>query len=73
MGARPMARVIQEHIKRPLADSLLFGKLAKGGEISIDASSDDAEALELTMIGPKQKALPKKSTKAIESKAKRNS
>ncbi len=31
MGARPMARVIQEHIKRPLAEELLFGKLAGGG------------------------------------------
>jgi uncharacterized membrane protein YjjP (DUF1212 family) len=31
MGARPMARVIQEHIKRPLAEELLFGRLEKGG------------------------------------------
>ena len=31
MGARPMARVIQEHIKRPLAEELLFGKLSEGG------------------------------------------
>jgi ATP-dependent Clp protease ATP-binding subunit ClpA len=31
MGARPMARVIQEHIKRPLAEELLFGRLVKGG------------------------------------------
>ncbi len=31
MGARPLARVIQEHIKKPLAEELLFGKLAKGG------------------------------------------
>jgi ATP-dependent Clp protease ATP-binding subunit ClpA len=30
MGARPMARVIQEHIKKPLADELLFGKLKHG-------------------------------------------
>ncbi|MGA1731089.1 MAG: ATP-dependent Clp protease ATP-binding subunit ClpA, partial [Steroidobacteraceae bacterium] len=33
MGARPMARVIQEHIKRPLAEELLFGKLADGGSV----------------------------------------
>ena len=32
MGARPMKRVIQEQIKRPLADDLLFGDLADGGE-----------------------------------------
>ena len=30
-GARPMARVIQEHIKKPLADEILFGRLAQGG------------------------------------------
>ncbi len=35
MGARPMARVIQENIKRPLAEELLFGKLANGGEVSV--------------------------------------
>ncbi len=34
-GARPLARVIQEHIKKPLADELLFGKLAKGGHVFI--------------------------------------
>jgi ATP-dependent Clp protease ATP-binding subunit ClpA len=33
MGARPMARVIQESIKRPLAEELLFGKLANGGRV----------------------------------------
>jgi ATP-dependent Clp protease ATP-binding subunit ClpA len=36
MGARPMARVIQDKIKRPLADELLFGKLISGGRVSID-------------------------------------
>ncbi|KAF1693190.1 ATP-dependent Clp protease ATP-binding subunit ClpA [Pseudoxanthomonas jiangsuensis] len=36
MGARPMARVIQEKIKRPLADELLFGKLVGGGRVNID-------------------------------------
>jgi len=35
MGARPMARVIQEHIKRPLAEELLFGKLEHGGHLKI--------------------------------------
>jgi len=33
MGARPMARIIQEHIKRPLAEELLFGKLERGGHV----------------------------------------
>lgn len=35
MGARPMARLIQEHLKRPLAEELLFGKLNKGGHVSV--------------------------------------
>ncbi|MGH8030912.1 MAG: ATP-dependent Clp protease ATP-binding subunit ClpA [Luteimonas sp.] len=36
MGARPMARVIQDKIKRPLADELLFGKLVGGGRVDVD-------------------------------------
>jgi len=35
MGARPLGRVIQEHIKKPLAEELLFGKLAKGGNVQV--------------------------------------
>ncbi len=35
MGARPMARVIKEHIKKPLAEELLFGRLASGGHVAI--------------------------------------
>jgi len=41
MGARPMARVIQEHIKRPLAEELLFGKLANGGNVRVTVKDDD--------------------------------
>ena len=41
MGARPMARVIQEHIKRPLADELLFGRLAEGGHVRVTVDEDD--------------------------------
>ncbi|HKK14703.1 MAG TPA: ATP-dependent Clp protease ATP-binding subunit ClpA [Gammaproteobacteria bacterium] len=40
MGARPMARVIQEHIKRPLAEDLLFGRLVGGGHVRIRAEED---------------------------------
>jgi ATP-dependent Clp protease ATP-binding subunit ClpA len=40
MGARPMARVIQEHIKRPLAEELLFGRLEKGGHAFVDVGTD---------------------------------
>jgi ATP-dependent Clp protease ATP-binding subunit ClpA len=35
MGARPMARLIQENVKKPLADELLFGKLAHGGQVTL--------------------------------------
>jgi ATP-dependent Clp protease ATP-binding subunit ClpA len=38
-GARPLARVIEEHIKRPLADELLFGRLAKGGKVVVTVES----------------------------------
>jgi ATP-dependent Clp protease ATP-binding subunit ClpA len=40
MGARPMARVIQEHIKRPLAEELLFGSLEAGGHVRITVGKD---------------------------------
>jgi ATP-dependent Clp protease ATP-binding subunit ClpA len=39
-GARPLARVIQEQIKRPLADELLFGRLAKGGKVYVTIAND---------------------------------
>src|SRR5882757_6904601 len=39
-GARPMARVIQEYIKKPLANELLFGKLVKGGQVRVDVAPD---------------------------------
>jgi len=46
MGARPMARVIQEHIKRPLAEDLLFGKLVGGGNVRVTVT-EDGSALQL--------------------------
>jgi ATP-dependent Clp protease ATP-binding subunit ClpA len=55
MGARPMARLIQERIKRPLADELLFGKLADGGRVSIDVR--DAELVVEAQSEP-EKLLP---------------
>ncbi|MEN3976213.1 ATP-dependent Clp protease ATP-binding subunit ClpA [Emcibacter sp. SYSU 3D8] len=39
-GARPMGRIIQEYIKKPLADELLFGKLAKGGHVKVKVKND---------------------------------
>jgi ATP-dependent Clp protease ATP-binding subunit ClpA len=49
MGARPLGRVIQEHIKKPLAEELLFGKLAKGGLVKV--AIKDGE-LDLQLSGP---------------------
>jgi ATP-dependent Clp protease ATP-binding subunit ClpA len=46
MGARPMSRLIQEKIKKPLAEELLFGRLAHGGHVLITVKDDDI-ALEL--------------------------
>ncbi len=41
MGARPMARIIQEYIKRPLAEELLFGELANGGHVIITVGTNE--------------------------------
>ena len=41
MGARPLGRVIQEHIKKPLAEELLFGKLTKGGVAKVSVKNGD--------------------------------
>ncbi len=46
MGARPMARLIQDTIRRALADELLFGKLAAGGKITVDIDADGKVQLE---------------------------
>jgi ATP-dependent Clp protease ATP-binding subunit ClpA len=46
MGARPMARVIQEYIKRPLAEELLFGQLVKGGHAFVSVGPDDQLKIE---------------------------
>ena len=50
-GARPLARVIQDNIKKPLADELLFGKLAKGGEVVVKVK-DDSLTFEITPHAP---------------------
>jgi ATP-dependent Clp protease ATP-binding subunit ClpA len=51
-GARPMARLIQEKIKQPLAEELLFGKLVHGGEVRVHMK-DGALAFEITPAAPK--------------------
>ncbi|MEQ8325574.1 MAG: ATP-dependent Clp protease ATP-binding subunit ClpA [Parvibaculum sp.] len=52
MGARPLARVIQENIKKPLADEVLFGRLLKGGHVVVTVK-DDALAFDIEPIPPK--------------------
>jgi ATP-dependent Clp protease ATP-binding subunit ClpA len=56
MGARPMARVIQEHIKRPLAEELLFGKLVNGGTVKVSLKSD-GKGLDLECVPTEEPAL----------------
>ncbi|MBC7159963.1 MAG: ATP-dependent Clp protease ATP-binding subunit ClpA [Porphyrobacter sp.] len=52
MGARPMARLIQDKVKQPLAEELLFGKLNAGGEVHVSLK-DDKLSFELTPAAPK--------------------
>ena len=52
-GARPMGRLIQEKIKQPLAEELLFGKLVHGGEVMVHLK-DDAMSFEITAAPPKK-------------------
>jgi ATP-dependent Clp protease ATP-binding subunit ClpA len=61
MGARPMARVIQEFIKRPLAEELLFGKLVNGGHVEVTLS-EDGEKLKLDTRATDEPALLSSST-----------
>ena len=58
-GARPMARVIQEHIKRPLAEELLFGSLAEGGHVRVDVGGDGELKLEAEPARKELARLPK--------------
>ena len=60
-GARPMARLIQERVKQPLAEELLFGKLADGGEVHVGIK-DGKPSFEITPAPPK--ANPKRKTAA---------
>ena len=58
-GARPLSRVIQEHIKKPLADEILFGQLKSGGLVKVDVDAADAERLDFD-ITPGDRIKPKR-------------
>jgi ATP-dependent Clp protease ATP-binding subunit ClpA len=62
MGARPMARIIQEHIKKPLADEVLFGKLRKGGTVRVSVVKNEAgiETLKLDALADEVPVRPRK-------------
>lgn len=61
MGARPLGRVIQEHIKKPLANEILFGKLKKGGVVSVfvDKNEDGTDGLKLNVLPETAPVKPK--------------
>ena len=71
-GARPMARLIQDKVKQPLAEELLFGKLRHGGEVHVSVK-DEVLAFELTPAPPKLDRRAKKAaaTPAATTKPKR--
>ena len=54
MGARPLSRVIQEHIKKPLAEELLFGKLSKGGLVIVSVKNNK---IKLDLKGPEKRRI----------------
>ena len=62
MGARPLGRVIQEHIKKPLAEELLFGKLAKGGVVKVGVKDG---ALKLVIEEPAKRQLSGRKPKLL--------
>jgi ATP-dependent Clp protease ATP-binding subunit ClpA len=60
MGARPLGRVIQEHIKKPLAEELLFGKLTKGGVVKVGVKASE---LDLKIEEPQKPRITNKDKK----------
>jgi ATP-dependent Clp protease ATP-binding subunit ClpA len=65
-GARPLARVIQEYVKKPLAEEVLFGKLSDGGTVRVDVEGEgDAARLAFTFVPPERGALPPASQEPV--------
>ncbi len=59
MGARPLARIIQEHVKKPIADEILFGELKNGGVVRVLVDKDDKSKLAFEYIPDPDGAKPK--------------
>ncbi|MEL6830940.1 MAG: AAA family ATPase, partial [Pseudomonadota bacterium] len=57
-GARPLARVISEHVKKPMAEELLFGKLTKGGTVKISVNKKDTSKLAFKYVEDKPRKKP---------------
>ncbi|NNC22881.1 ATP-dependent Clp protease ATP-binding subunit ClpA [Salinisphaera sp. USBA-960] len=56
MGARPMNRLIQDNIKKPLAEELLFGRLANGGRVVVSVGENDSLSLDVSESEPVEQA-----------------
>ncbi|MBD3768928.1 MAG: ATP-dependent Clp protease ATP-binding subunit ClpA [Rhodobacterales bacterium] len=69
MGARPLARTIQEHVKKPMAEELLFGELQKGGVVHIDIDKGDDSKLSFKYEAEKLKKKPKRKANPTEEAA----
>jgi ATP-dependent Clp protease ATP-binding subunit ClpA len=69
MGARPMQRLIQDTIRKALADELLFGRLIDGGRLSVDIDDKDEVLLDITPLPKKEKAAKGEQTASEESAA----
>jgi ATP-dependent Clp protease ATP-binding subunit ClpA len=71
MGARPMARVIQQTIKTPLADEVLFGRLKNGGTVKVVVTADDDGVRKLGFVFPEGPVLPRPERDIVEASRKR--
>ncbi len=71
MGARPMGRVIQETIKTPLADEVLFGRLKNGGTVRVVVTSDEDGKKKLGFVYPEGPVLPRPERDIVEAGKKR--
>ncbi|ACB95298.1 ATP-dependent Clp protease ATP-binding subunit ClpA [Beijerinckia indica] len=71
MGARPMARVIQQTIKTPLADEVLFGRLKNGGTVKVMVTTDENGAKKLGFLYPEGPVLPRPDKEIVEASKKR--